>query len=120
MMHVQTFFRSATASFIVLILAGCTIGLSGTSALPEDIPQGSYLLTMRAPDMFCGGCTGTVEAAVGATSGVIFVDADITTKEVSIIYDPSVVTSDSLLGHSIFDVYGREFVSDALYTPTSL
>ena len=119
-MHSQTFFRPLAVSFFILLLTGCSLGSSGTSALPEDVPQGSYLLTMRAPDMFCGGCTGTVEAAVGATSGVIFVDADNATKEVLIIYDPSIVTGDSLLGHSIFDVYGREFVSDVSYTPTSL
>ena len=107
-----TNFRLFILLSVVMFLTGCSLNSSGTSALPEDIPQGSHLLTMRAPEMFCGGCTGTVEAAVGATPGVVFVDAVNSTKEVLIIYDPTVVTSDEIMTNSVFDTYGREFISD--------
>ena len=115
MKKIRTRFRLLLLPSAILLLAGCALNISGTSALPENIPQESRLLTMRAPEMFCIGCTSSIEAAIGAVPGVHYVSADAETKEVNVIYDPDQITSDEIFSQSVFDVYGREFISDNSY-----
>ena len=111
--------RSATVCTLLLVLVGTTgcVPKSETPELPpaEEIPRTARLLTMRAPEMFCIGCEASVESAVGAVPGVLSVDAIIDTKEVRIIYDPAIISGDEVIGQGIFDVYGREFISDTIY-----
>lgn len=111
--------RSAIACTLLLVLVGTTgcVPKSETPELPpaEEIPRTAHLLTMRAPEMFCIGCEASVESAVGAVSGVLSVDVIIDTKEVRILYDSAQVSSEEIMSHGIFDVYGREFISDTIY-----
>ena len=48
--------------------------------------------TLTAPDISCGHCVGTVKEAIGALIGVQRVDADATTKQVAVAFDPDRVT----------------------------
>ena len=112
--------RSTSIGAITLLsltLAGCNIGSSIPPPLKEDVPKTARMLTMRAPEMFCMGCTASVEAAVGAVPGVLHANAEIETKEIRIIYDSAQVSSEEIIAQSVFDVYGREFISDELYSP---
>lgn len=73
-------------------------------------------LTLKAPGMFCLGCTAAVEGFIGRLKGVKRVQADLASKKVQVIYDPKVIDKNSILDQKIFDAYGRELVSDQAYT----
>jgi copper ion binding protein len=47
---------------------------------------------VTTPDMSCGHCVATIEQEVGALAGVEAVKADLPTKQVTIRFDPEVVT----------------------------
>jgi copper ion binding protein len=49
-------------------------------------------VTVIAPDISCGHCVATVNAAVGALPGVDSVEADAATKRVKIAFDPDSVS----------------------------
>lgn len=49
-------------------------------------------LTLTAPDISCGHCVATVQAAVGALDGVERVRADAETKRVEVRFDPARVS----------------------------
>lgn len=46
-------------------------------------------VTMTAPDISCGHCVAAIEGAVGALDGVVAVDANETTKQVVVDFDPT-------------------------------
>lgn len=94
-----------------LLLSAC-VGRSPESTSENNLPSTARILHMRAPDMFCVGCSSAVEGAVMNMPGVISAKADLITKEVNIIYDSTVTTYEAVFNHGVFDVYGREFVSD--------
>lgn len=48
--------------------------------------------TVTAPDISCGHCVATVKNAVGALPGVASVEADESTKQVEIAFNPSQVS----------------------------
>ncbi len=49
-------------------------------------------ITLTAPDISCGHCVATVQAAVGALDGVERVQADAETKRVEVAFDPARVS----------------------------
>ncbi len=109
--------RSLTAGSLLLLVVGCASAPPQEQPNSATLPTNAYVLTMRAPEMFCGGCTAAVESAVAAVPGVLSVQANNSTKMVTVVYDSEVTQSNEIYTHSIFDVYGREFVSDAVYSP---
>jgi len=52
--------------------------------------------TLTAPDISCGHCVSTVEAAIGAIDGVHQVDASAETKQVAVSFDPARVSLDQI------------------------
>ena len=52
----------------------------------------SRKITLTAPDISCGHCVATVQAAVGALDGVERVQADAETKRVEVAFDPARVS----------------------------
>ena len=116
-MSIQPFARSIAAfSIVTVLLLGCT-----TASVPFEnieLPESDLLsfLTVRASEMTCAGCVYAVSTAIEGVPGVIAVDGDIATKEIFIIYDSTLVSSDTLVAHPIFDNYGRKFISDEPYS----
>lgn len=108
-----------TGILSLVVIIGAVLSLRSTPASSQlvDFPEDTRLLTMRAPEMFCGGCAWSVEGALRPVPGILSADVTISTKEVSIIYDPKQITSDQILSQSIFDAYGREFIRDNIYSP---
>jgi copper chaperone len=49
-------------------------------------------IVVTTPDMSCGHCVATIEREVAELDGVDDVDADLATKQVTIAFDPSVLT----------------------------
>ena len=49
-------------------------------------------VTLTAPDISCGHCVATVQDAVGKLAGVASVEANESTKQVQIAFDPSRVS----------------------------
>ncbi len=47
---------------------------------------------LTAPDVSCGHCAVTIDRAVGGLRGVARVDTDTATKQVSVEYDPSLLS----------------------------
>lgn len=102
-------------------LFGANLWLSKKIENPQNIQvAGLRQLTLKAPGMFCLGCSASVEGYVGAVSGVKNVRASLGTKRVEIVYDPSVVSKEAILGNQVFTAYGKEFISDEAFSSTSL
>jgi copper chaperone len=49
-------------------------------------------ITVVTPDMSCGHCVAAIEGDLGALAGVQSVKADLPTKQVTVAFDPAVVT----------------------------
>jgi copper chaperone CopZ len=78
--------------------------------------QSLRLLSFKAPGMFCLGCSASIEGYLGAIEGVQSVNASLATKLVGVVYDASIVDKDTILANEILDSYGKEFLSDKIYT----
>jgi len=46
-------------------------------------------VTLKAPDISCAHCVGTIRGAVTRLPGVEFVDADISARTVTLRYEPA-------------------------------
>lgn len=60
-------------------------------------------VTFKVPTIHCEGCVGTVRRVLSKTPGLLAVEGDLTTKEVTIIRQEGVVTNDELeerIGHA--------------------
>jgi copper ion binding protein len=53
-------------------------------------------VTLTAPDISCGHCVATVQEAVGGLAGVASVQANESTKQVEIAYDPNRVSLEQI------------------------
>jgi copper chaperone len=49
-------------------------------------------IVVSTPDMSCGHCVAAIEKEVSAVAGVESVQADLPTKQVTIAYDPALVS----------------------------
>ncbi|HEV2107671.1 MAG TPA: cation transporter [Thermomicrobiales bacterium] len=49
-------------------------------------------VTLTAPDISCGHCVATINKTLGALDGVQQVEAEESTKQVHVSYDPARVT----------------------------
>jgi copper chaperone len=49
-------------------------------------------VTLTAPDISCGHCVATVKDAVGKLAGVASVEANESTKQVQVAFDPNRVS----------------------------
>lgn len=85
----------------------------------QESSQGLQLLTLKAPGMFCIGCSASVEGYLGAIEGVKQVNASLASKKVNVIYDPQVVSKDTILNNEILDAYGKEFISNEPFTSST-
>ena len=52
--------------------------------------------TLSVPDIGCDGCVNTVQGALKDVPGVQAVQADATTKQVHLSYDPQVITMEKV------------------------
>lgn len=87
---------------------------TGTDVIGNN--QNLRLLSFKAPGMFCIGCSASVEGYLKAIDGVQSVNASLATKQVDVIYDPSIVGKDVILDNEILAAYGKQSVSDVSYT----
>ena len=54
-------------------------------------------VTFTAPDISCGHCVMTIKEEVGALAGVADVQASEQTKQVTVQYDPSAVSTEQIV-----------------------
>lgn len=111
---------------LAVIVAGLIIGGSllfgqrsnklNSNAITANNNQEMRLLSFKAPGMFCLGCSASMEGYLGAVEGVQSVNASLATKLIDVIYDPSIVDKNTILANEILDSYGRELISDEIFT----
>jgi periplasmic mercuric ion binding protein len=80
--------------FAILVLGALLPGLPAIApvAFAQTAPAAASALTeitFDVPDMSCGLCPLTVEAAMGAVAGVQSVDADLDSLSAVVIFDPT-------------------------------
>lgn len=119
--------KSSTKSLILPLLIILAAGLAGAGLILNqklnqrivgvsiESSQNLRLLSLKAPGMFCLGCSSSMEGYLGAVDGVQSVNASLATKKVEVIYDPSVVDKETILMNQILDAYGKEFLSDVVF-----
>ena len=52
--------------------------------------------TLTAPDISCAHCVATINKAVGSLPGILDVETSEATKQVSVRYDPGVVSVEEI------------------------
>ena len=98
------------------ILFGQRANKFNPKAITANNNQEVRLLSFKAPGMFCLGCSASMEGYLGAIEGVQSVNASLATKLIDVIYNPSLVNKDTILSNEILDSYGRELISDEIFT----
>lgn len=91
----------------------------GNTNISANSNQSLRLLSLKAPGMFCIGCSASVEGYLGSIDGVQSVSANLASKQVDVIYDPILVNKDTILASEILDAYGKEVLGDQPYTGDS-
>lgn len=99
-----------------IVLLNQRLDRLNTNATTANNAQNARLLSFKAPGMFCLGCSASMEGYLSVVEGVQSVSASLATKLVDVIYDPSIVDKDTILANEILDSYGKEFLSDEVYT----
>jgi len=101
-----------------VFIGGAVIFTQQVGGLDVEIYAGQSFrqLSFKAPGMFCVGCTSNIEGYLGSIDGVQSVSASLDTKEVDVVYDPSIVDKDTILSNQVLDIYGRDLLSDEEFT----
>jgi len=104
------------------LVGGVVIFSGGNSSSNEQLVAADNLraLELSVPGMFCAGCSASVEAYVSSVPGVKRVQASLTTKSATVVYDPGVVTKEEIAENNIFDIYGGSIVSDEKFSGSVL
>jgi copper chaperone len=56
----------------------------------QKIMMNTNKTTLKAPDIVCGGCAGSIKNALGKIEGIKQIEVDVDTKNVSIEHDDNV------------------------------
>lgn len=83
-----------TAVFVVA-LAGAAL-LTTTHAQNQKPDSGTQAVTLKVPDMFCGGCELAVKMAANKVAGVKDVKTDSDKRTAEVTYDPSKTNADAI------------------------
>lgn len=100
------------------VLLGQRIQKDVVRVSPTD-SQDLRLLSLKAPGMFCIGCSASMEGYLGAIEGVKSVKASVASKKVDVVYDPNLVGTQTILSNEILDAFGKEVISDEPFTDDS-
>lgn len=83
-----------TAVFVVAV-AG--VGLLTTTRAHKQQPQGStQVVTLKVPDMDCGGCEMGVKLAANKADGVKDVKTSLDTRTADVTFDPSTTNAEAI------------------------
>jgi P-type Cu+ transporter len=67
-------------------------GFPGRVIKEEVLGQATQVLKFRVEGMTCSTCSGAVESAFAATSGVVHASVSLTLQEAKVEYDPELVS----------------------------
>lgn len=65
---------------------------------PSRLPEYAQLARFRVPDLTCEGCAATLRGLLQPHAGVFVVDADVSTRTLSVTYDPKRTTPEAIAG----------------------
>ncbi|GMQ95228.1 MAG: hypothetical protein BMS9Abin13_341 [Patescibacteria group bacterium] len=106
------------------LIGGTVLFSGGNSASNEQLVAASNnlrKLELSVPGMFCAGCTASVEGYISSVPGVRRVQARLSPeKSATVVYDPDIISKESIVKNSIFDVYGVDIISDDQFTGSVL
>lgn len=63
---------------------------------PTTIPDDAQVARFRVPDLTCEGCAATLRGLLQPHAGVFIVDADVSTRTLSVTYDPKRTTPEAI------------------------
>lgn len=76
-----------------------TSSTSGAAvADPSTIPDDAQVARFHVPDLTCEGCAATLRGLLQPHAGVFVVDADVSTRTLSVTYDPKRTTPEAIAG----------------------
>lgn len=80
-----------------LVVALAAAGLLTTTHAQKQKPEGSTrVVTLKVPDMFCGGCEVAVKMAANKVAGVSDVKTSSEKRTAEVSYDPSKTNADAI------------------------
>lgn len=113
-----------TIIIVATIIGGTVLFSGGSTSTDEQLATASdnlRALELSVPEMFCAGCTASVEGYVSSMLGVKRVQARLTpTKSATVVYDPDVVTKEEIIKNQVFDLYGVSIISDDSFSGSVL
>jgi len=84
-----------TVTLVVVALAG--VGLVTIAHAQKQTPgSGTQVVTLKVPDMFCGGCEVGVKVAAKKVDGVKSVKTDADKRLAEVTFDPTKTTPEAI------------------------
>jgi periplasmic mercuric ion binding protein len=87
---------------IGIVTTALVVGLAGaglptiTHAEKQTPESSAQVMTLKVPDMFCGGCEVAVKMAANKVNGVKGVKTDSDTRTAEVTYDPSKTNANAI------------------------
>jgi mercuric ion binding protein len=88
----------AVAAFLVTASAKKQEHHTQIAAQTQTNSRHTQVVTLKVPDMFCGGCEVGVKTAAQRVDGVTDVKTDFDARTAEVSYDPSKTNSDAIAG----------------------
>lgn len=92
------------AFLLVPAVGGILAGGGGTE--PVQTGEGTETVVIAVPDMFCQGCSYSVQSALNGIPGVEQASVSLQKKEAVVVYDPDVVTPEQIVQNGVVQGYG--------------
>ena len=83
-----------TVLAVALVGAGLLTTTHAQKPKPDSAPQ--QVVTLKVPDMFCGGCEVGVKIAAKKVDGVKDVKTDPDTRTAEVIFDPAKTNAEAI------------------------
>lgn len=92
------------AFLLVPLVAGVLVGGGGTE--PVQPQAGTETVVLSVPDMFCQGCSYSVQSALNGIPGVEQASVSLADREAVVVYDPETVTPEQIVQNGVIQGYG--------------
>ena len=89
--------RTIRAVTLVFVVALTDVGLITIAQAQKQTPvSGTQVVTLKVPDMFCGGCEVGVKVAAKKVDGVTSVKTDSDKRIADVTFDPTKTTPEAI------------------------
>ncbi|MCH7567945.1 MAG: heavy-metal-associated domain-containing protein [Nanoarchaeota archaeon] len=85
--------------------------LNNNTDISQINTEGLETVNLALPGLFCGGCAYSSENALKGMPGVVDARVDFDSKSGVVVYDPNLITPETIVSNGIIQVYGGRIVN---------